>query len=143
MKKKYKLSWFITLVGLFLIVSGIVLGIIGAEVLNIPFVRMDLVPIAIGFCGILLLLLGVLAISDRKYRTKEQYIEENDERNIVITQRAKSKAFDLMVPLFSLGLLTLALLGYMNEVSLFSLIGLYLIAMVYYVYQLVINKKVM
>lgn len=143
MKSELKLSWLITIVGLFLIVSGIVLGLIGAEVLNIPFVRMDLVPFAVGFCGSLLFMLGIIVILEEKYKTKEQQVEENDERNIAITQKAKSKAFDLMIILFSVGLLTLALLGYMNEVSLFSLIGLYMIGMVYYGYQLRINKKVM
>lgn len=143
MKNKLKLNRFLVVAGLLLLGSGIVLGFIGAEVLNIPFVRMDLVPIAIGFCGSLLLIHGIIEISEEKYKTKEQHIEENDERNIMITQKAKSKVFDLMVVLFSIGLLTLAMLGYMNKVSFFSLVGLYLVGMLYYRYQVQINKKVM
>lgn len=143
MKNKLKLNRFLVVAGLLLLGSGIVLSYSGAEVLNIPFVRMDLVPIAIGFCGSLLLIFGIIEISEEKYKTKEQHIEENDERNIVITQTAKSKVFDLMVVLFSIGLLTLAMLGYMNKVSFFSLVGLYLVGMLYYRYQVLINKKVM
>lgn len=143
MKNKLKLNRFLVVAGLLLLGSGIVLSYSGAEVLNIPFVRMDLVPIAIGFCGSLLLIFGIIEISEEKYKTKEQHIEENDERNIVIAQTAKSKVFDLMVVLFSIGLLTLAMLGYMNKVSFFSLVGLYLVGMLYYRYQVLINKKVM
>ncbi|KAF0818859.1 hypothetical protein KIS4809_2150 [Bacillus sp. ZZV12-4809] len=143
MKNKLTLSWFITILGSFLLVSGIVLGAVGADVLNIPFDRLDLVPIAVGGCGFMLLFGGVMVILDNKYKTKEDIIEENDERNIVIKQKAKSKAFDLMVVMFCLGLLTLTLFGYMNEVSFFSLIGLYLLSVFYYGYQLVLNKKAM
>lgn len=143
MKNKLKLNRFLVVAGLLLLGSSIVLSYSGAEVLNIPFVRMDLVPIAIGFCGSLLLIFGIIEILEEKYKTKEQHIEENDERNIVIAQTAKSKVFDLMVVLFSIGLLTLAMLGYMNKVSFFSLVGLYLVGMLYYRYQVLINKKVM
>ncbi|WP_203362959.1 hypothetical protein [Bacillus sp. REN10] len=143
MNNELKLSWFITFVGLFLTVSGITLGVIGAEVLNIPFVKMDLVPITIGFWGSLLFIVGMISFFVEKYRNKEKSIVEKDERIKVIKQNAKSKAFNLMIILFSGGLLTLALLGYMNEVSFFSLIGLYFITLVYYVYQLWMNGKVM
>ncbi|MDA7027213.1 hypothetical protein PJ311_11390 [Bacillus sp. CLL-7-23] len=39
--------------GALLKLSAVILGIAGAEVLNIPFVRMDLAPFAVGFCGFL------------------------------------------------------------------------------------------
>lgn len=52
-----------------------------------------------------------------KYKTKEQHLKENDERNFTIIQKAKSKTFDLMTTLFSFDLLVLAMLGYMNKVS--------------------------
>lgn len=53
-----------------------------------------------------------------KYKTKEQHLKENDERNFTIIQKAKSKTLDLMTTLFSFDLLVLAMLGYMNKVSL-------------------------
>lgn len=57
---------------------------------SIAFVRMDLVPIAVGFSGTLLLVIGFSVIVGEKYKTEEQQIEENDERMIAIYQSAKS-----------------------------------------------------
>lgn len=51
---------------------------------------MDLVPIAVGFSGTLLLVIGFSVIVGEKYKTEEQQIEENDERMIAIYQSAKS-----------------------------------------------------
>lgn len=138
-----KIMWFLVIVGALLFLSGIILGIVGAEVLKIPFIRMDLVPMAVGFCGALLLAMGGGEILFEKYKTKKQHIEENDERNIIINQNAKSKAFDMMVFLFSFGLLALAMFGYMNKVSFFTLAGLFLICQVYWGYQFLRNTKKM
>ncbi|WP_106497319.1 hypothetical protein [Lentibacillus sp. Marseille-P4043] len=138
-----KLLWSLVTIGVLLLLSGILLGVVGAEVLQIPFVRMDLVPIAIGFCGVLLLFSSGSAIIHEKYKTKEQRIEENDERNITINQNAKAKAFDLMTVLFSFGLLALAMFGYMNEVSFFSLAGLYLLCQIYRGYHFWLNTNKM
>ncbi|WP_163580549.1 hypothetical protein [Gracilibacillus saliphilus] len=137
------LSWSLIIMGVLLTLSGIILRFVGAEVLKIPFVRMDLVPIAVSFCGILLFVMSGSAIIHEKYKTKRQHIEENDERNIIINQNAKSKAFDLMTTLFSFGLLALAMFGYMNKVSFFTLIGLFLICQVYWGYQFLTNTKKM
>ncbi|WP_144529020.1 hypothetical protein [Peribacillus simplex] len=99
------------------------------------FIPPDLVSIAIIFTGVFLTFSGVTSISSERFKTKAQEIEENDERNIKINQFAKSKAFDFMSILFGFGLLFLALLGYMNKVSFFFLIGLYFISYFYFLYQ--------
>ncbi|MDQ0174598.1 hypothetical protein [Bacillus chungangensis] len=141
--KKNNLEWSLVIVGFLLLLSGIFLGFVGAEVLKIPFIRMDLVPIAVGFCGGLLFVMGGSTIMHEKYKTKEQHIKENDERNITIIQNAKSKTFDLMTILFSFGLLALAMFGYMNKVSFFSLIGLFFICQVYCGFQFLMYTKKM
>ncbi len=99
--------------------TGIYLGIVGAEILNIPFIRMDLVPLAVGFCGVLLIVMGGSAIIGENNKTEEEHIEENDERNIQIHEKSKSRAFDFMFNIMGLSLLVLAMLGYMNRVSFF------------------------
>ncbi|MFJ6208748.1 hypothetical protein [Lysinibacillus sp. NPDC092081] len=123
---KNKLLWSVIIAGSLLIISAIILGGVGAEILNIPFIRMALVPIGVGSCGVMLLGTGITKLVDEKKTMKEHLIEENDERNIVMRQNAKSRAFDLMIYLFGFGLLALAMFGYMNKVSFFSLIALYL-----------------
>src|SRR5690625_7789711 len=102
---------------------------------------MDLVPLAVGFCGIFLFIISSLAIGYEKNKTREQQIEEKDERIISIHQIAKSKSFDLMAISFPFFLLALAMFGYMNKVSFFLLAGLYLICIVYFNYLLLLNKR--
>ncbi|KOS60331.1 hypothetical protein FJQ98_11850 [Lysinibacillus agricola] len=82
---KNKLLWSIIIVGMLLLISAIILGVVGAEILNIPFIRMDLVPIGVGFCGVMLLGTGITQLVDEKNKTKEQLVEEHDERNITIS----------------------------------------------------------
>jgi len=137
------INWSLVILGAILTLVGIYLGFVGAEILNIPFVRMDLVPIAIGFCGVLLVVSGGSAILYEKGKTREQLIMENDERNITINQHAKSKAFDLMTVLFSFALLALALFGYMNKVSFFTLTGIFLLSQIYFGYQFLMSNKTM
>src|SRR5690625_7876427 len=137
------INWSLVIVGAILTLVGIYVGFVGAEILNIPFVRMDLVPIAIGFCGVLLVVSGGAAILYEKGKTREQLIMENDERNITINQHAKSKAFDLMTVLFSFALLALALFGYMNMVSFFTLTGIFLLYHIYFVYSFFMSNKTM
>ncbi|WP_080843935.1 hypothetical protein [Cytobacillus gottheilii] len=140
---KDKFTWLITIIGFLLLITGIILTIVGSEVLDIHFVRNDLVPIGLVGSGFMLLFGGIMVILDKKYKTKEDSIQENDERNIRIKQSAKAKAFDLLIVLFCFGLFTLALFGYMNKTSFFSLLGLYLLVIFYYLYQFVINKRSM
>lgn len=132
---KNKALWILTFSGIVLISFGIFATFPVANEIRSIFIRPDLVSIAIIFTGVLLTFSGVTSISSESFKTKVQKIEENDERNIKINQFAKSKAFDFMSILFGIGLLFLALLGYMNKVSFFFLIGLYFISYFYFLYQ--------
>lgn len=129
------------IIGVLLLLLSIFLAFVGAELLHIPFASMDLVPFALGFSGILLFITGRSAIAYEKNKTRDQLIEEKDERVITINQITKSKSFDLMAILFPFSLLTLAMFGYMNKISFFFLAGLYLSCFIYYKYQFLITKK--
>ncbi|MED4287449.1 hypothetical protein P4678_30400 [Priestia megaterium] len=138
---KNKWLWVLTLSGIAMILLGILVTFPVAGEIRSKFIRPDLVSIAIIFTGVFLSFSGITAISTEKFKTKAQKIEEEDERNIKINQYAKSKAFDLMSFLFGMGLLFLALLGYMNKVSFFFLIGLYFVSYFYFWYQNWLIKK--
>lgn len=129
--------------GILFILFGMTLWFTGAEILNIPFIRMDLVPIGFGFIGVILFIAASSAISYEKNKTAEQEIEEQDERMIQIHQHAKSKAFDIIAGVFPIVLLGMAMFGYMTKVSFFTLAGLYLICVMIYYYQLKLNEKKM
>jgi len=138
---KNKALWTLIFIGFFLTLFGIIVIFPQSNVIRSVFIRPDLVSIATIFSGICLSFFGITTISNEKFKTKAQKIEENDERNIKINQYAKSKAFDLMSCLFGVGLLFLALLGYMNKVSFFFLIALYFISQLYFLYHNWLIKK--
>lgn len=140
---KIKLLRSLELIGVLLLLFGISLGWVGAEILNIPFHRMDLIPIAIGFCGVLIFFTCGSSIKYEKNKTKLQQIEEKDERLVTINLIAKSKSFNLISIMFPFCLLTLAMFGYMNKISFFVLAGLYLTSIIYYQYHLILNKEKM
>lgn len=143
MRVKIRLLQSLEVVGILLLLLGLSLGFIGVEFLKVAFIRMDLVPIAVGFLGVLIFLVASSAIGYEKNKSREQQIEEKDERIIQIHENSKSKAFDLMATTFPLVLLALVMFGYMNTVSFFFLAGLYLICICYYNYHLLLNKRKM
>jgi len=139
---KIKSNVLLAIIGGFLISGGFFMEFTDQKIISTVFERPDLVSIAVIFSGLLIGLLGVTNCMDEKFKTKLQRIEENDERNIKLNNYAKSKAFDFMSAIFSLGLLILALLGYMNKVSFFSLAGFYILVQIYFLYQRSIIQKV-
>lgn len=73
---------------------------------------------------------------------RQQEIEAGDERNIQLAQRAKAKAFDLMVFVFGALLLVFALMG-VEMTALLLLVAAYLLVQGYAVYCRVKLEKEM
>lgn len=73
---------------------------------------------------------------------RQQEIEAGDERNIQLAQRAKAKAFDLMVFVFSALLLVFALMG-VDLTAILLLVAAYLLVQGYAVYCRVKLEKEM
>ena len=73
---------------------------------------------------------------------RQQEIEAEDERNIQLAQRAKAKAFDLMVFVFSALLLVFALMG-VDLTAILLLVAAYLLVQGYAVYCRVKLEKEM
>lgn len=134
MHTKIKLLKLVEITGALLLLAGIMLGFAGAEILHIPFIRIDMVPFAVGFCGVVLFIAANSGISYEKTKTKDQEIEEKDERLLTIERNAKSKGFDIIMILLPFALLSMAIFGYMNKVSFFALAGMYFISFGYQKY---------
>jgi len=64
---------------------------------------------------------------------KQQEIEQNDERNIDIGNRAKAKAYDMMIFVFGALMLSFALMG-VDLVAILLLVGSYLFIVGYGIY---------
>ena len=120
----------ITLLGAVFLAAGIALAFTAQDALAHVFIRADLAPFGIGFLGVMLLLTGGTELLCKK--TRREMIEENDERSAAIHNAASAAAFEAMNLLLGTALVTLALLGYMNRVSFFTLIGCYLLSNLIY-----------
>ena len=120
----------ITLLGAVFLAAGIALAFAGQDALSRVFIRPDLAPFGIGFLGVMLLLNGYTELCYKK--TRQEMIEENDERNTAIRHSAMAAAFEAMNLLLGLALVTLALLGYLHHVAFFTLIACYLLANLVY-----------
>ena len=126
-------------VGLMVLLGGLLLYGLGIHEM-IPVPRPDLLPWCTGILGILFIISGVCELFFKK--TKEIEIEENDERNIAITNAAKATGFDVMISLFSIVILAMALLGYLTKVVFFAFFIVFLIAQISFIAKLwYLHKK--
>lgn len=110
MKKK---SYAIAAVGIVLLLWGFYL-LKGVEISNEFLMKLPYIFIGIG-CGLFGHGMGNLiadkAISKDADVRKRIEIEKNDERNIAISNRAKSKAYDIMTFVFGALMVSFALMG--------------------------------
>ena len=129
-----RLYQILTVVGVCVMLLGIVLYFLAGRGWTIPLARPDLVPWGVSFLGIIMIICGSAELFTKK--TKEEEINERDERNIALRNAAMATAFEVMNLFFGIGLVDLAMLGYMNRVSFFTLIILYLLSNAIYVLRL-------
>ena len=123
------------LFGLALIVLGILAHMHGASVEK-GIVAMYYLLIGIG-CGIFGHFTGNI-ISYFSTRNNEEIrrqieIEKKDERNIVIAEKAKSKAYDLMIYLFAAMLIMFSLMG-VDKLQIIIVVAIYLSIQIYALY---------
>ncbi len=125
--KKNDRNYYITLIGLLLTATGLYL----VKAISEPKGIMQALPyvlIGIG-CGAFGNGTGNIirakAIGNRPELKKRIEIEENDERNILISNQAKAKAYDLMIFVFGALLLTFVLMG-MDLIPVLLLVFAYL-----------------
>lgn len=92
--------------------------------------------IAIG-CGILGHFTGNLiqyySTKNNEELKRQIQIEKNDERNILIAEKSKAKAYDLMIYLFAAMLIIFSLMG-ADKLQLVVLVAIYLSLQIYALY---------
>lgn len=96
--------------------------------LDFNFPNKESAPWGFLLIGALGFIIAIAPYMETKSKTKQQYIEENDERNILILQKSSTIAYGLVVGLSTCALLFLTMLGYMNKVSFFILISIILLS---------------
>lgn len=137
-KNNHGSDWFLTVLGI-----GFV-GIGFAAHQNETLATLAYLLIGLG-CGIFGHFSGKLmkwyAVKDHEELVKQMEIEAKDERNLLIAEKSKAKAYDLMTSLFVSMLLVFALMGVDRAALLFTVV-IYLALQGYALYwRFVFNKR--
>ena len=133
--KKIFSAFFLTVVGLGLLASGVYF----IKAIEDPQGMLQVLPyIGIGFgCVIFGHGMGELilrsAMKNNPAAAKQLEIDKNDERNLAIANRAKAKAFDLMVFLYGALMFAIALMG-IDLIVLLLFVFAYVFIIVYNTY---------
>ena len=127
------LSVLTTAAGLLILLGGLLTYGLGIHEL-VPVPRPDLIVAGTSLIGSLFIISGVCDLFHKK--TKEMEIEEQDERNIMISNAAMASGYKVMSFTIVLSIFALIFTGYMTEVSCFTIIGAYFIGQTAYVMQL-------
>lgn len=135
--KPRNLNWLALGAGLLLLAAGL-LALKRAPAPQGALVALPYVCIGLG-CGALGS--GISGVVNRKIMRdnprlqKQLAIEQNDERNIALSNRAKAKAFDAMLYIFSAALLALSLMK-LPLMAILILTGAYLAVIGYFIFYL-------
>ena len=142
--KKTFYSIIITIIGILMLASGLILVKIISEptgiMTTLPYI---LVGLGSGiFGGGIAEIIKLRTIKNNPDIKKHMEINENDERNIAIGNRAKAKAYDMMVFVFGALMLAFALMG-TDMVSVLMLVFAYLFVIGYGIFYRVKYDKEM
>ena len=135
--KKKNFNYFMVIVGLLLLGTGFVL----LKMVSDPQGIMLALPyICIGLgCGAFGHGLGELvskwAVKDNPTLQKQLEIDRNDERNIAVSNRAKAKAYDVMLYIFGALMVSFALIG-VDIMAVLLLVVAYLLVVGFFIYYL-------
>ena len=119
---KKRLLILMTVTGMIILLGGLLTYGLGVHEI-IPVPRPDLIVVGTSLIGILLIVSGVCDLFVKK--TKEMEIEENDERNISLSNAAMASGFKVMNVTIAVSIFALIFTGYMTVVPCFTIIGAY------------------
>lgn len=128
-------DWVLTFLGMGLVVVGFLIhkNSVSTDkmIITIPYIF-----IGVG-CGIFGHFMGNIikyfSTKNHEELEKQIHIDKNDERNILIAEKSKAKAYDLMVYLFVAMLITFSLMG-VDKLAIIIIVVIYLSIQIYALY---------
>ena len=128
-------EWLLTFVGIGLVVVGFLLHKYSLST-DKMMVIIPYILIGVG-CGIFGHFMGNLIkyFSTKNHEELERQIQidKNDERNILIAEKSKAKAYDLMIYLFTSILIIFSLMG-VDKLAIIMIVAIYLSIQIYALY---------
>ena len=128
---KKRLLILMTVTGMIILLGGLLTYGLGVHEI-IPVPRPDLIVV------------GTSGVCDLFFKkTKEMEIEENDERNISLSNAAMASGFKVMNVTIAVSIFALIFTGYMTVVPCFTIIGAYAIGQIVFIVRLWYLHKTM
>ena len=128
-------DWFLTIVGIGLVVVGFLLhkNSLSTDklIVIIPYIFIGVGCVIFGhFMGNLI---KYFSTKNHKKLERQIQIDKNDERNILIAEKSKAKAYDLMIYLFTSILIIFSLMG-VDKLVILIIVVVYLSIQIYALY---------
>ena len=128
-------EWFLTFVGIGLVVVGFLLHKYSLStdkmIVTIPYI---FIGVGCGIFGHFMdNLIKYFSTKNHKELERQIQIDKNDERNILIAEKSKAKAYDLMIYLFVSILIILSLMG-VDKLAIIMIVSIYLSIQIYALY---------
>lgn len=128
-------EWFLTFVGIGLVVVGFLLHKYSLStdkmIVTIPYI---FIGVGCGIFGHFMdNLIKYFSTKNHKELERQIQIDKNDERNILIVEKSKAKAYDLMIYLFTSILIILSLMG-VDKLAIIMIVAVYLSIQIYALY---------
>ena len=128
-------EWLLTFVGIGLVVVGFLLHKYSLST-DKMMVIIPYIFIGVG-CGIfghfMDNLIKYFSTKNHKELERQIQIDKNDERNILIAEKSKAKAYDLMIYLFASMLIIFSLMG-VDKLAIIMIVAIYLSIQIYALY---------
>lgn len=128
-------DWFLTFLGIGLVVVGFLFhkNIVSTDkmIATIPYI---FIGVGCGIFGYFMdNLIKYFSTKNNEELEKQIQIDINDERNILIAEKSKAKAYDLMIYLFASLLLIFSLMG-VDKQAIIMIVAIYLSIQIYALY---------
>ena len=128
-------EWFLTFVGIGLVVVGFLLHKYSLStdkmIVTIPYI---FIGVGCGIFGHFMdNLIKYFSTKNHKELERQIQIDKNDERNILIAEKSKAKAYDLMFYLFASMLIIFSLMG-VDNLAIIMIVAIYLSIQIYALY---------
>ena len=129
-------DWFLTFLGIGLVVAGFLIHKSSVSSTDKMIVTIPYIFIGIG-CGTFGHFTGNIikhfSIENHEELEKRMQIAKNDERNILIAEKSKAKAYDLMIYMFAAMLIIFSLMS-VDKIAIIIMAAIYLSIQIYALY---------
>lgn len=117
-------------IGVLMVLLGVMMNVFDLTLFGLSFPNIKSAPWGFILIGVLLIIVSIAPYVEEIHKTKQQRIEDHDERNLLILYRSSYYAFSFLMGFGGLILLFLTMLGYMNKVSFFVLCSVFILSYV-------------